>query len=69
MTIYGHASNQLVLIEFKIHSTGRNMCLVLKSVQEMMVWEFTDPRGESTIIILLNRHNIKLLSKFVSLYY
>lgn len=52
------------LVGFKESFTGGNAC---GSGQEAMIRELTDPRGESTTIILLYGHNIKLPSTFVSL--
>lgn len=51
------------LVGFKECFTGGNAC---RSGQEAMIRELTDPRDETTTIILLNGHNIKLPSAFVS---
>lgn len=57
-----------LLIGFRAHSTGGNICLHCKSAQAPMAGEHIGPRVESIAIILLNRHSISLPSKSTSLH-
>lgn len=53
---------------FQPHFTVGNTYLELQIRPQTDSWELTVFGGEPTTIILLNRHGVKLSSKFVSIY-